>query len=388
MNMIRKSKSGLSLIPVIFLSFIITSCGQHSIFYDISHEPEPRSPLISGSPTNMVLVDNALFVGSRMGNRIFRYSGPGGRPVWNTIPAPGGSIGDIATDGTNLYALVFPGGNPLTSSVIKRFNIARNVWDTEYTVSLFSIQTIFGVDGKIFAGAMFRQDHLNYAIFSLDPSSPTLTLMMNNTSLLTGAADSSRGVFLSTAGGGIFRYSGGLLETRPVSGSERANIIGIIDTGESVVAVSSDGTVYFLTAQGGAFSSFSTRLTFTGALSTWGDRNNQWRPTLLLAGIRGRGTSIVNGYREIVLDRSGIPSQIIRVPGDESPSSVRNRARYSASIGQHPVETILQLPDVSRGGPVNYSIFTADPDWEPPIFASTSRSGLWSLRDGVWNAEE
>jgi len=385
--MIRKSKSGLSLIPVIFLSFIITSCGQHSIFYDISHEPEPRSPLISGSPTNMVLVDNALFVGSRMGNRIFRYSGPGGRPVWNTIPAPGGSIGDIATDGTNLYALVFPGGNPLTSSVIKRFNIAQNVWDTEYTVSLFSIQTIFGVDGKIFAGAMFRQDHLNYAIFSLDPSSPTLTLMMNNTSLLTGAAGSSGGVFLSTAGGGIFRYSGGSLETRPVSGSERANIAGIIDTGESVVAVSSDGTVYFLTAQG-FFSSFSTRLTFTGALSTWGDRNNQWRPTLLLAGIRGRGTSIVNGYREIVLDRSGIPSQIIRVPGDESPSSVRNRARYSASIGQHPVETILQLPDVSRGGPVNYGIFTADPDWEPPIFASTSRSGLWSLRNGVWNAEE
>jgi hypothetical protein len=107
-----------------------------------------------------------------------------------------------------------------------------------------------------------------------------------------------------------------------------------------------------------------------------------------LAGIRGRGSSIVNGYREIVLDRDGFPTGTVRMPGDETPSSVRNRARYTASIGRHPVEAIMQIPDTSRGGPLDYSVFTSDPDWEPPIFASTSRSGLWSYRNGLWNAEE
>jgi hypothetical protein len=123
-------------------------------------------------------------------------------------------------------------------------------------------------------------------------------------------------------------------------------------------------------------------------MSLWADRDNQWRQSLLLVGIRSRGTSIVNGYREIVLDQNGNPTTTIRIPGEETPSSVRSRARYTASIGLHPVEAILQLPDISSGGPLDYRAYTSDPDWEPPIFAATSRNGLWSYRNGTWNAEE
>jgi len=271
MSMIRKSKLikrtslGLLVIPILLLCFLILSCGQDSIFYDISHEPEPKSPLISGNPTNIVLAGNELFVGSRMGSRIFRYGGADGRnPQWSSMPTPEGSLGDLASDGVYLYALVFPNGNPLASSVIHRFNIERNTWDQDYTNGVFSIQTIFGIDGRIFAGAMFREDHQNFAILYLAPNTLFLTPILNNTSLLTGAAGTAEEAYLSTAGAGIFRYSNDSLETRAVSGTEDANITGIIDTGGSIVAVSSNGTVYFRTAQG-AFSTFSARFTFTGA---------------------------------------------------------------------------------------------------------------------------
>ena len=375
--------SRLSLVPAILLVLIILSCGQDSIFFDISNEPSPKDPLITGNPTSLVLAKNELFVGSRMGNRIFRYGGESLQ--WRSIPAPRGSIGNLATDGEYLYALVFPGGNPLAPTVIQRFNTATNVWDAEFT-SQYSVQTIYGVNGRIFAGASPAPGQQNFLILSLDRSE--LRVVKENTSLLRGAASDSAGnIYLATAGSGVFRASNGTVEENPVSGTENANLAGIIGTSGSVVAVSSNGTVYFLNSPG-VFNSFTTGFIFTGAMSIWADRNNQWSDSLLLLGVRGRGSSISNGYREVVLDREGFPTITIRIPGDESPSSVSNRARYSASIGQHPVEAILQIPDISRGGPLDYNAFISDPDWEPPIFAGTSRSGLWSYRNGQWNAEE
>jgi hypothetical protein len=89
----------------------------------------------------------------------------------------------------------------------------------------------------------------------------------------------------------------------------------------------------------------------------------------------------------MVLD-NGRPTFNIKSPGDNSPTSVVNKAKYDAGIGTHPVESIFQLPDYSSGGPFNYRDFTDDPDWEPPIFAGTVKNGLWAYRKGEWNAEE
>jgi hypothetical protein len=122
-------------------------------------------------------------------------------------------------------------------------------------------------------------------------------------------------------------------------------------------------------------------------MSVWLDRNNQWKPALLLLGIRGRGTSLNHGYREMVLD-NGKPTFIIKSPGDDSPTSVVNKAKYDASIGTHPVESIIQLPDANMGGPLYYRDFTDDPGWVPPIFSSLAKNGLWSYRKGEWNAED
>ena len=383
-----KSLLKIALIPLLLFSLFSLSCSQDSIFFYISNEPEPQTPLIQGTPTSIVLANNEIFVGNRMGNGIFRYRIIGGRTEWSRIPVRMGSLGDIASDGTNIYALIFPDGDPMRSSVIRRFNPLTNLWSADISMPLYSIQTIFGVEGRIFAGAMFMGNHENFAILHLNSNTNTMAALKFNTSLLTGAiTDDGGNVLLGTAGGGIFRYSGGTINTIPEQGTDNGNIAGLIAVGNSVVAVSSEGTVFYRT-MAGVFETFDARVNFTGALGLWGNRTNQWRPTLLLLGIRGRGTSLNQGYREMVLDVNGNPTLTIRIPGDESLSSVRSRPRYSASIGQLPVEAILQVPDFSRGGPINYSDFLSDPEWEPPIFAATSRSGLWSYRDGTWNAEE
>ena len=215
-----------------------------------------------------------------------------------------------------------------------------------------------------------------------------MKVVKENTSLLRGAASGAGGnTYLATAGSGIFRAANDNVEAAPENGTANVNMAGIIATSGTVIAVSSNGSVYFQSSPG-LFSSFTTGFLFTGAMALWADHENRWRNSLLLLGVRGRGSSVANGYREVVLDGEGFPTITIRSPGESSPSSVKNRARYTASIGQHPAEAILQVPDINNGGLLDYSAFASESDWEPPIFVGTSRSGLWSYRDGQWNAEE
>jgi hypothetical protein len=218
----------------------------------------------------------------------------------------------------------------------------------------------------------------------LDPSTSTFNLAIDQTSLLKGAIQSSSGyIYLITEGSGIFRFSGGAING-PLNGTSKASITGIIEAGGVILAVSSNGNIY--TENQGEFTSVSAGVNFTGALNFWYDPNNQYRPALLLMGIRGKGTSLTHGYREMVLE-NGKPSTIIKIPGEDSPTSVKNGAKYKAGIGVHPVEGILQIPDRSQGGPLDYRAYSGIPDWEPPIFAATSKNGLWAYRNGEWNAE-
>jgi hypothetical protein len=374
------------LIPLILLCLLPLSCNQDSIFYDISNEPEPKDPLIPGSPTSMVLVRNRLYVGTRMGNRIFCFSGTTGSSGWSVIPLPSGSLGDLATDGNDLFVLFFPTGEPLKSSAVRRYNLSTGTWDMYYTLSGYSIQTLFGVDGKIFAGGQYYSNHMNFALFYLEPNSNSLNAIKHETSLLIGVAQNAEGaIYLATAGSGIFTFNEETLDTSPVPNIAETNLNGIINVGGSIVAVSANGNVYI--DNGGGFSYVTIRVNFTGGMCVWLDRRNQWKPSLLLMGIRGEGTSLNHGYREMVLN-NGKPTFNIRFPGDELPTSVTSKAKYEASIGTHPVLSILQLPDAADGGPLHYSNFAINSEWEPPIFASTSKNGLWSYKNGEWNAEE
>jgi len=383
MNIIRTNRFKISLIALIVFLF---SCSQDSIFYDISNEPEPRDPLINGSPVNIIAVKNMVFTGTRMSNKIHVYSNYSGGVGWNTINLPSGYLGQLATDGDSLYVLIFQNRDPLKSSIIRRYNISSNSWDMSYTMSGFSIQTIYGTGNKIFAGGQYQNNRQSFAIIFLEKSSDSLTVIKYGTSLLKGAAQGASGMlYLATAGGGLFSFNESSLDATIVEGTEKANLNGIMNVGGNIVAVGADGTVY--SDIGGKFNNINAGVSFTGAMCVWLDRKNQWRPSLLLLGIRGKGTSLSHGYREMVLN-GGKPTFNIKAPGADSPTSVVNKAKYDAGIGTHPVESIIQVPDSSNGGPLNYSSYTGDPEWEPPIFAATSKNGLWSYRNGEWNAEE
>ena len=385
MNSTRTNKFWFLLIAFIL---ILASCNQDSIFFDISNEPEPKDPLIDGSPTNIVVLKNRMFVGTRMSNKIYYYASSDATLSWKTIVLPTGYLGQLATDGEDLYVLIFHNRDPLKSSMVRRYNINTNIWDMSYTVSGYSIQTIFGTGNKIFIGGQYQGNRQNFAILLLEQESNSFTVIKYGTSLLKGAAQNPSGtIYLATAGSGIYTFNESSLDTSPVRGTDMANLNGIINVGSYIVAVSADGTIYSDTSNSGRFRNANVGVNFTGAMCVWLDRKNQWRPSLLLLGIRGGGTSLTHGYREMVLD-NGKPTFNIKSPGDDSPTSVVNKAKYAASIGTHPVEFIMQIPDASSGGPLFYHNFTGDPNWEPPILASTAKSGLWSYRKGEWNAEE
>jgi len=381
--MCKINKLKISFIVLILLLF---SCKQDSIFFDISNEPEPKDPLINGSPTSIITLKNKVYAGTKMSNKIYCYADINGVPEWNTITLPTGYIGQLATDGENLYVLIFQRRDPLTSSMLRKYDVSTNSWDITYTVSGYSIQTIYGVGDKIFAGGQYQNNRRNFAIIYFNKTLDSLTVIKYGTSLLKGAVQNASGtIYLATAGSGMFTFNESSLDTTPVTGTEKANLNGLINVGGYIVAAGADGTVY--TDIAGKFNNVNAGVNFTGAMCVWLDRNNQFKPSLLLMGIRGKGTSLTHGYREMVLD-NGKPTFDIKSPGDGSPTSVISKAKYDAGIGTHPIEAILQLPDVNNGGPLNYSSYTGDPSWEPPIFASTSKNGLWAYRKGEWNAEE
>jgi hypothetical protein len=258
-------------------------------------------------------------------------------------------------------------------------------WDIDLSIEGYYIQSIYGVDSYIFAGAQNKSNHQQFAVLCYDVSNGMLNIVLDQTSILKGAAKYPDGtIFLATLGSGIFRYNAGIVNG-PISGTSKANLMGIIETGGILVAVGSSGSIYSGNASG--FRSISVGVNFTGAMCLWLDPRDQWKPSLLLLGVRGSGTSRNHGYREVLL-QNGLPNFEIRTPGEESITSVRDGTKYSASIGIHPVEAILQIPDISMGGPLDYSDLSGNPEWEPPIFASTSKDGLWSYRSEEWNTED
>ena len=127
--------------------------------------------------------------------------------------------------------------------------------------------------------------------------------------------------------------------------------------------------------------------------------NGNWIPRLLLVGVRTNSHN-VNGYREIVLlpDGSGNvdtfhPPPLLNLPGNLDFSSVTSNSIYRASIGTRSVRFIQQVPNLGGTFYPNPTAMTGEGSefygWQPPIFASTSRDGLWvyDFRGDRWNAD-
>ena len=380
-------------IPLLFIFCFLASCAQDSIFYNISMEPEPRDPIIPGTPVNIVVYQNRMYTGSFLGQRI--YSFPNEEERWSPWSSPGGSLGGLASDGDNLYALVFPRGDPLTASEIKIFR--DGTWEnvTKHgDVLPYSIQSIYGAGDRIFAGAQIRHTNsVEYAILQIvkNGDQRELRVLLENTSLLTGAAwRGENSYLLSTAGHGIYNFGlasidGPVLPPFLLPETINTVVSGIIQIPEGpTVAVSNTGSgrgnIIIIESNDTITTLATEGFNYTGGLALWRNHDDHTAPpSLLLLGVRNRGFSLAHGYREMTLGAGGIPVPGLRIPGNETISSVEDRPRYSASIGTHPVNHLIQVP---------HSVIPWSADTVPIIFAGTSIRGLWSYREGQWNAED
>ena len=403
---------------VLLAVFVILSCDQMPVFYNISQESSPRSAVIPGSPQNMVLTGSSIYAWNR--ENIWRFSGPGWKWERVGVPVPSRPIGGVAAVEINgqdyLYAVVHSGGS-MPESQIWMHDGAK--WEPTHLdpanldpddISGFSIGLLFTAKDQFFARA---QSGSSYHILRFVPdSSGNLTAEklevmedgnpVNDSSVnLSGAVEINGEIYLATARRGIFKFDpviGGALT--PIAPPSDFVVTGILAVGDKIAVAGNTrdaGRLYELDGspqtewpepkisdQNGTF--------FNGGMTVWrgfDDLYNDWKPLLLLAGVR-TSTRNVNGYREIPLDDTGNIGASLRMPGDSNDdvkSSVASRARYRANIGTRSVRFILQSPNLEGSF---YPDMTKNEGWQPPIFASTSIDGLWSYnsRKDEWNADD
>jgi hypothetical protein len=334
---------------------LFLACNQDPIFFEVSLEVAPIPPRISGAPTNIVQVDNKMYVASKRGSTIHQYTSSG----WSTpLPSPGGKIIELAATTANLYALV---GEP-GAVTLKCLTLGSSTWQN--ISGSGNVQTIYGAGEKLFAGAMTGT---NYAIYY--DNNGTLTLLKADTQLLKGAGVDGSKYYRATSGGGIFIYESSVTQATGVSAT--ANVVGIINANGTIVAVGRNGygvSDYILHGNSSGFNAVDTGVKFTGAMATY----EKGGVNLLLLGIQLSSTSTTYGYRELVLNEDGSPVAFgLQIPG-EAESSVSDEDQYTVTIGAQPLSAIFQAKD---GTP----------------FASTVQEGLWSYRehDGkeYWNTE-
>ncbi|MDR2792847.1 MAG: hypothetical protein LBB61_04170 [Treponema sp.] len=368
-------------IIVILAAVLFFSCDQYPIFYAISQEVEPTEPRIKGNPTAIVEVGESMYVASRFGRSLHSYKSG----KWTPIASPG-SIMEIASDGTSLYALI---GEPIRKTEVYVYESGYE--RAQCRLISFTgggiIQTIRGTEdgngtGYIFAstenGLFFykKGDAAGFSSNSLIPN-------VSKENIVTGAAYNIDGTpngtyYVAVVNKGIYTLNEtSLNETSlsldgPVSGTDRKAVIGMLAVKDTIVAVGRDGE--FLHRDSNGFEVHSTSNTFSGAMGIWRDDSAY----LLLVGVQGGIYSTINGYREILLtsDRSLDPNNLgLRWPGASAPTTVSNTDRYTSTLGLHVVTSLYQMQDSS-------------------LFASTMKNGLWSYRthqgqnEEVWNAEE
>ncbi|MCL2834704.1 MAG: hypothetical protein FWD78_16155 [Treponema sp.] len=384
----------------VMAAVIFSACNQDSIFADIAVEPPPVDPKIKGSPTNLIFLNDEMYVAAVNSKTIHVYSGGG---TWRTIAAPD-RIGALAASVQNgdLYALA---GSDLADMTLYEYD-ASGVWNPvdKGEADSYRLQSVYGVNGQIFIGASKGS---MWSIFYLDAG--VLKLLIENTGQLRGAEFDSGNYYIAAYGKGIYETNSlSLIDTEtspPVTGSA-GKIMGILNVNTVITEVTYDGKI--LVYDGAEFILISSvsDYNYTGAMSVW----NEWKPddpqadpvvytppvngSLLLLGVTGSG-SYTNGYRELTLDIDGKPllsaDQKTLTPGGAL-SSVKpdDKNKYEASLARYSVFSIRQIPEDIDDINSNSSApgaYTEQTGWQPLIFASTVNNGLYVLKDGRWNAQ-
>jgi hypothetical protein len=365
------------LYKIFFVTAILTfgTCND-PIFYTISLEEKMLEPRIKGSPTNFVAFNNNMYVAS--GPVVYRYEGTNtgtGRGIWEETKPGGGNVFALAaTD--KLYALC---AESSSKKVLMVSNEGR-IWSKVNELGSAIINTIYAANNQLFIGAGGIG---KYYILSGNDFTTKLTDTENK--MLNGAAYNNGVYYLSTKdlitdnGGGIYSIEESALSTGASARLLRnGSFIGIINTGNVVLAITRSGTFNTVTPNSVdqvSGVSMGNRLA-TGALAVWESNGNR----LLLAGRQDSiGTTVTNGYShgyiEAGIDINGAITGNFDEPGKKDLSTINkgDNERYGSSIGKYSINHIFQAGDGT-------------------LFVSTQKNGVWSYRDRSkgwsWNAED
>jgi len=383
-------------VSIIAMLFILGNCND-PVFYTISQEVAPIDPLIKGSPTNIVLFKDAMYVASS--TKLFRYKGDEENKWGWDIPdsQPGGNIAQIAAVNEYLYALCYDDEKGIRK-YIKRFDYKNNVWDELYAdvTSDNKFQFIYSANDIVFLNAGFDNQ---YSVLFIDKSGILKDLSINGE--LSGVVFNDGAYYLCTRGQGIYYTTDPNTGAGLLRGTENIRFMGMVcleNTTKTILLIARNGELLYLrktTDDTNASNTFvfdkvegvAIGRMATGALAVWKDKYDPSRK-LLLAGRQDRLDYTVDsgytyGYLELVLDDTndinGVASEAkFNEPGINAVSSVETSSdqneRYKSTIGKYPVNSIFQAPD-------------------GVLFASTPKNGVWSYRqrgkDKIWqwNAE-
>ncbi|GAB6392867.1 MAG: hypothetical protein MdMp014T_2240 [Treponematales bacterium] len=385
---------------------VFLSCNQNSIFADISNEADPKDPRIQGTPAAPVIVTGAdgvrpapsggaiLCTASLNSATVWCYysDNAAGPAAWRTLDRqPGGVIQGLAAKGSWLYAIV----GILEDSQVMRIDLssAASTWETVNKTAVENagyprLQTIYAAGDKVFVGASkgtsTKDGAKDYAIFEVNGTALSDPLQ-TDTSLLQGAVKLGSDYYLGTAGSGVYKVNfSSSPSTSPIvkdttdSDITGLTVMGMLNVGSAAAFVTRSGAVYSLSSSGTAANPGSVGYTATGGLEVW--TNPAGGNGLLLVGVIGSDSSGTHGYREVLLSGGNLSASFsVQSPGDSSPTSVSNEAKYDASMATHPALSLIQVPA---------EVEAAASGAEPVIFAGTPKNGLWSYRNGEWNAEE
>lgn len=356
---------------------MVLSCNQSPLFYYISKETPPKDPVIQGAPSKIVASDVSgqswLYIAN---GKIWVYDGTN----WTKLASqPAGNVRDVAaTTGANkaLYALTVDGTDSLSTTLYKSTDGTN--WTAVSNTSGYPILGggLFGAGDTLFVGAR-NSDNSKAAVLY---DNGNLTVALDNIAIsdsvpgtLAGAVEMSGNYYLAVTGMGVYasnstNFSSASLISGTADTKYRLN--GLIALSSEVVAVGSGG--YMLAGSSTSFSevsgAYDDDYPYTGALAVWTNGSD----SLLLVG--RRYSTYTNGYWEIVLTGGNLPGTVSpKVPGESSPSTVSDEDTYEQSLGQKVVTALYQAPGGTLG---------------TTLFASTSLDGLWSYRNGEWNAEE
>lgn len=346
---------------------LLASCSQSPLFFDISKEVAPKNPIIQGSPTKMVASavtgSNRLYVAN---GSIWSYDGTS----WTRAAQPSGTVRDLAATTTALYALTVDGTGSTTTRLWKTTD--GTAWNpVANTTGYDFIDSIYGANAELFAGAHMASTGTYGIFYDNADTLASVKTDLGSGGVLVGAVWDGTNYYVATSSLGIFYGTGAMaISASAIGGTVPSgySLNGLIALTGQIAAVGRHNTNGgYLIA--GTLTGFSTYISgnsykFNGALATYG--SNQ---LLLLGGTSGTYT---NGYMEIVLSAGKLSaSPSLQSPGNGSPTTVGDSAKYAASLGKKMVNWLCQSP-LSDG----------------TLFAATNLYGLWAYRNSEWNAQD